>query len=415
MINYNFLKTLNILYIQNDETIKNDFLKMVNTIFDNIICVNNGKDGVSKFKENKNNSFSIDVIISDIDIPDIDGIKILEEIRKDDLEIPLILITNNQESKKLLGAIKFNATDYLPISVSKQNLIVSIQKACIPMNYDKFKENMEEELEKLISAINDVALVTKTDLNGNISFANKYFCDTSGYTKKEIIGQNYNLIRADKTETIQIKDLFNTIKQGKVWEGKMKYISKTKDIFFGYLTIIPVTNPLDNNIKEYMWIRFLSTEEEIEQSEFKKKVVQNIHSSRRINLEARAEIDILFKELDRCKTIDFVKYSLYEEKKRTSKFMNQIAFYKKEKKSKEENIRLLSERARVKMNGVVLSEKKASLKKDEAVNILEVLVNELDLKNKNIKELIKELNNQVNLIDELNSIIIRKEKILGLT
>ena len=415
MINYNFLKTLNILYIQNDETIKNDFLKMVNTIFDNIICVNNGKDGVSKFKENKNNSFSIDVIISDIDIPDIDGIKILEEIRKDDLEIPLILITNNQESKKLLGAIKFNATDYLPISVSKQNLIVSIQKACIPMNYDKFKENMEEELEKLISAINDVALVTKTDLNGNISFANKYFCDTSGYTKKEIIGQNYNLIRADKTETIQIKDLFNTIKQGKVWEGKMKYISKTKDIFFGYLTIIPVTNPLDNNIKEYMWIRFLSTEEEIEQSEFKKKVVQNIHSSRRINLEARAEIDILFKELDRCKTIDFVKYSLYEEKKRTSKFMNQIAFYKKEKKSKEENIRLLSERARVKMNGVVLSEKKASLKKDEAVNILEVLVNELDLKNKNIKELIKELDNQVNLIYELNSIIIRKEKILGLT
>ena len=415
MINYNFLKTLNILYIQNDENTKKDFLKMVNTLFDNVICANNGKDGISKFKENKNDSFLIDIIISDLDIPDMDGIEVLEKIREDDLEIPIILITNNQETQKLLRAIKFKVVDYLPKNVNKRDLVSSIQKACIPRHYDKFKKNMEEDLEKLISAINDVALVSKTDLNGNITFANKYFCDTSGYTKKEIIGQDYNLIRADKSETIQIKDLFNTIKQGKVWEGKMKYISKTKDIFFGYLSIIPIINPLDNSIKEYMWIRFLSTQEEIEQNEFKKKVVQNIHSSRRINLEARAEIDKLFKELDRCKTIDFVKYSVYEEKKRTSKFINQIAFYKKEEKSKEENIKSLSEKASVKIKSIVEAEKKASVKKDEAVNSLDVLVNELDLKNKNIKELIKELDKQMSLIDELKVTITRKERILGLT
>lgn len=415
MINYNFLKTLNILCIQNNENIKNDFLKMLSTLFDNIICVSNGKEGISKFEENKKDSFSIDLIISDMDIPDINGIEILEKIRQIDLEIPLIFITNNQDTQKLLEAIKFNATDYLPINVSKKELINSIQKACVPRYSDKFKKNMEEDLEKLIAAINDVALVTKTDLNGNITFANKYFCETSGYTKKEIIGKDYNLIRVDKTVNMQIEDLFNTIKQGKVWEGKMKYISKTKDIFFGYLTIIPVVNPLDNNIKEYMWIRFLSTEEEIEQSEFKKKVVHNMHSSRRINLEARAEIDDLFKELDRCKTIDFIKYSLYEEKKRTSKFMNQIAFYKKERKTKEENIEHLNERAINKMQSVVASEKKASIKKDEAVNHLNILVNELDLKNKDIKELIKELDNQMNLIDELKIVITRKERILGLT
>jgi len=414
MINYNFLKTLNILYIESDKSIKEDFLKMIDGLFCNIIYADSGKDGINKFIENKDKSFLIDVILSDIDMPDIDGIEVLKKIREEDLEIPIILITNNLEPEKLLKAIKYKATDYLSKPITKKGLISSIEKVSKTGHYDKFKKDMEGDLEELITAINDVALVTKTNLDGKITFVNKYFSDTVEYTKKEIMGETHDLIREEKINTIQIKELWNEIKLGKVWEGKMRNISKTKEIFFSYLTIIPIFDILDNSIKEYMWIRFLSTEEEIEQNEFKKKVAQNIHSSRRINLEARAEIDGLFKILDRCKSIEFVKYSLIEEKRRTSKFINQISFYKKELKTKEKNIKELTEKASIKIKSVVETEKSVRAKRDIAIDSLNVLVSELDLKNQDIKSLTKELDNQMILIDELKASITRKERKLGL-
>lgn len=414
MINYKFLKTLNILYIENDENLKKDFLKKINSLFNNIICANDGKDAIKIFIEKDSSSFSFDVIISDIDMPDMDGIELIEKIREEDFEVPIILITNNLESNKLLKAIKYNVTDYLPTTVVKRELISSIQRACKTKHKDNFIKDMEEDLEELISAINEVALVSKTDLNGNITFVNKYFCDTVGYTKKEIIGQNHNLIRDDKSSDIQIKELWHTIRLGKVWEGKMRNLTKVKEVFFGYLTVIPIFNPLDNSIEEYMWIRFLSTEEDLEQSEFKKKVAQNMHSSRRINLEAREEIDRLFKELDRYKSIEFVKYSLIEEKRRTSKFINQISFYKKEIKTKEKNIKELSQKASFKIKSVVETEKNVRAKKDEAVGSLNELINKLDLKNQDIKSLTKELDNQMMLIEELQATITRKERKLGL-
>jgi PAS domain S-box-containing protein len=414
MINYNFLKTLNILYIENDKNIKKDFLKTIDGLFNNVICADNASDAINKFIENKNNSFLIDVVISEIDIPVINGIEVLEKIREEDLEIPIILLTNNLEPDKLLQAIKYKAKDYLCKPVLKKELLVSIQKACKVRHYDKFKKDMEGDLEELISAINDVALVSKTDLKGKITFVNKYFCDTVGFTKKEVMGQTHDLIRDDKSNTIQIKELWNTIKLGKVWEGKVRNISKTKEVFFTYLTIIPILDPLDNSIKEYMWIRFLSTEEEIEQNEFKKRVAQNIHSSRRINLEAREEIDRLFKELDICKSIKFIKYSLIEEKKRTSKFINQISFYKKELKNKEKDIHELSNKASAKIINVVKTEKSVRVKKDIAVKNLNELVSELDLKNKYIKSLTKELDNQIIIIEELKVSITKKERKLNL-
>jgi len=415
LINYKFLKTINILYIQNDENIKKDFLRLMDGLFNKVICVNKGKDGIEEFIKNKEESFIFDLIICDIDLPDISGIEIIRSIRNEDSEIPIILHTDNTEEEKLFEVIKYNITDYLPKNSSKKTLIDSVQKASRTRHHDKFMEDIEEDLEELINAINDVALVNKTDIEGNITFANKYFCETSGYCQEEIIGQNHSLIRAKDVNVEQVKDMTNTMKLGKVWEGKMKYISKNKEIFFAYLTIIPIRNSFNNDIKEFMWIRFISTDEEIEQSKFKKKVVQSIHSSRRINLEARAEIDTLFKQLDKCKELECIKGSLFEEKKRVSKFANQIAYYKKELKTKEDNLRIISQNAREKINSLLLKTKKTTPDtKVKSVNNVEVLCTKLNIKNKSINELTKELDNQIGFIEELELQIDNEEEKLSL-
>ena len=372
MINFNLLKTLNILYIQSNEDIKKDFLVMIDGLFNNVICANNAKEGISTFVENKEENILIDVVISDIDMPDINGIEMIKTIKNEDLNIPIILITNNTQSEILLEAIKYKVTDYLPISVRKKEFMLSIQKACQLRYREKFNKELEGNLEELICVINDVALVSKTDLNGKITFVNKYYCDTTGYSNNELLGQSH-----DFTE-----ELWDKIKQGKVWEGKKRSVTKNQKVFFEYLNVIPIFNPLNNSIKEYMWISFISTEEEIEQNEFKKKVAQNMDSSRRINTEAREEIDSLFKTLERRKSNEFIKYNLTQEKRKAIIFQKNISSY---------------------LNRISLKEKE----------LLELINNEkkyednydsLDkFENQDIDYLTEELDNQIMILEELQT------------
>ena len=373
MINFNLLKTLNILYIQSKQNIKKDFLLMIEGLFNNVICADNAKDGISKFIENKNSSSLIDIVISDIDMPDITGIEILKRIKNKDFNIPIILITNNTQADLLLEAIKYKVTDYLPIDVEKKEFLHSIQKTSQIRYSEKFKEEIELNTEELIRVINDVALVSKTNLDGKITFVNKYFCDITGYLEKELLGQSHDIS----------EELWNKIKKVKVWEGKKRTVSKTKEVFFEYLNVIPIFDPLNKNITEYMWISFISTEEEIEENEFKKKVAQNMNSSRRINTQARDEIDRLFKELKRRKNNESIKDTISVEKRKTLNFINEITSYTKKVSLKEKQILELN------------SENRENDDKYENAAILN------KYKNQDIEYLSDELDNQIITLEEL--------------
>ena len=376
MINFNLLKTLNILYIQSNENIKKDFLLMINGLLNNVICANTAKEGIALFIENQN---SIDLVISDIDMPDDNGIEILKGIKKEDFSIPIILITDNSQDDLLLEAIKYKVRDYLPTSVRKDELISSIQKAYKIRYIEKFKVEMESNFEELIRVINDVALVSKTDIDGKITFVNKYFCNTTEYSEDEIIGQKHDLT----------EELYDNMKLGRIWEGKKRSITKSNKIFFEYLNVIPIFNSLNNSIKEYMWISFVSTEEEIEQSEFKKKVEQNINSSRRINIEAREEIDRLFKELEKRKNSDFSRYAVTQEKTKKIRLLKEIASY----------------RNKISLRQKQILEFKSNSEKNDYRN--DEFNNSLKFKNQDIDYLTDELDNQIMILEELQ----KKKKI----
>ncbi len=54
---------------------------------------------------------------------------------------------------------------------------------------------MKRELEQYMKAVENSNIVSKTDINGIITFVNDEFCKISGYSKEELIGQNHNIVR----------------------------------------------------------------------------------------------------------------------------------------------------------------------------------------------------------------------------
>ena len=397
MFNNSFLKKLNILFIESNTEDREHFSNILYKFFNNVVVCSNGKDGIDNFLE-KRQEYFLDIIICDKTLEDITGIEVLKKIREIDSEIPFIITSPKIEVDDLLIAIKYKATDYLSKPINGKDMIFCIERVCHNKYHERLKLLMQEDLEELRAVINEVALVSKTDLEGNITFINSYFTEITGYSQDEIIGQNRLILKDENTSALIYKDLFEKVKEGIVWEGKLKDISKTKEEYYIYLTVLPIYDKKNSNITEFMWISFLTTEAELEEKEFKKRVVKNMYENRRINTESRQKIDELMNQISGYSNI---KTLLNEEKERKGKFTNQINFYENELKVMEEKIKEISEKASQKIKQVVSAEKEVREKKDKAIFLLNDVTIELEDKNKKVKKLTKELSAQMNLIKKL--------------
>ena len=75
-------------------------------------------------------------------------------------------------------------------------------------------------------------IITKTDLKGVITYANQDFCRISGFTEQQLIGQHHNIVRHPDMPSAAFADLWNTVKQGKPWNGLVKNRCKNGDFYW---------------------------------------------------------------------------------------------------------------------------------------------------------------------------------------
>jgi len=411
VFNYAFLKKLDILYIESDVEENNYLTDMLCKQFRNVISEKLGNEGLKKFKENKEQDFDIDIIIVNEKLEDLSGLEVLSKIREINKNIPVIITTCKIETKSLLQSIEHQATDYLQKPINAKDLVFSVENVCQNKYHDKLRKQAQKDLEDIIDVINEVALVIKTDENGNILYANNYFCEISSYSYEELVNHNYEILKDPASNELVFKKLWETVFKAEPWEGKIRFISKDNEFFYVYLTVVPLVDKKTSQIKEYMWVSFLATQDELEQKEFKKKAAKNIQANRRINTQAREKIDELINKLSFYRNIEM---QIKTEKERNAKFTNQIIFYKKELSQLDKKLKETSQKASIKIKKVVSDEKVVREKKDKAVTELKGLTKELDLKNKTIKELTKELDEQVKTIEKLMASIERKEEQIGI-
>jgi len=83
-------------------------------------------------------------------------------------------------------------------------------------------------------------LVSETDSNGIITFANDDFCTYAGYTLEELIGKPHSIVRHADMPKAAFKDLWESIQSGKRWRGFVKNLSKNGSYYWVYATVFPI-------------------------------------------------------------------------------------------------------------------------------------------------------------------------------
>jgi len=96
-------------------------------------------------------------------------------------------------------------------------------------------------------------IISRTDLNGIITYVNETFAHISGYEPDELIGKPHNIIRHPDMPKSAFVDLWETIRSGKTWEGYVKNLRKDRGYYWVYARISQVIK--DGEVVEYKSLR----------------------------------------------------------------------------------------------------------------------------------------------------------------
>jgi aerotaxis receptor len=91
-----------------------------------------------------------------------------------------------------------------------------------------------------VEVLDDHAIVSKTDLDGNITYVNPYFTEISGFSEQELLGAPQNIVRHPDMPAEAFADLWASIKSGTPWTGMVKNRCKNGDFYWVRANVTPI-------------------------------------------------------------------------------------------------------------------------------------------------------------------------------
>ncbi|OEZ02534.1 MULTISPECIES: PAS domain-containing protein [Stenotrophomonas] len=107
---------------------------------------------------------------------------------------------------------------------------------------------------QLLNALENVMVISTTDLKGNITYANDLFCTLTGFKREELIGQPHSMVRHPDVPKAVYKDMWDTIKAGKTWTGIVPNLGKGGVLYVVDTTVQPLFDEA-GQITSYISIR----------------------------------------------------------------------------------------------------------------------------------------------------------------
>jgi len=182
-----------------------------------------------------------------------------------------LLITPFLFEGKTMGVIEIGRlTDFNDIE--KEFINTSINSIAIAVNTAFNQEALREFLEKIQSqkgemeisaleieqqlhSLNQAAILSIADANGDIIYANDNFCKISKYSKEELVGNNHRMLKSGKQPDGLFIGMWKSIISGRTWKGEI--LNKAKDgTFYWVDTTITPFKGVDGKIEKYVAIRF---------------------------------------------------------------------------------------------------------------------------------------------------------------
>lgn len=266
-------KELKVLYVEDDPTLREEISLFLSDIFPHIDLANNGEEGLLKLAQNHYH-----LVITDIRMPIMDGIEMIEKIKELYPQQPILVTSAHNESEYLVKLINLGVNNFITKPLQSEQILnvlyYIVEKIHQEQLLNQYKQNLESANEKLKKfthmqsksldlktsflraykeALDKATIVSITNKDGIITDVNENFCKATGYSKDEIVGQNYKIMTHPSTNPAIYDEIWEALLAKKTWQGLIISQTRTLEPLYHYKTIVPIFDSQDNII-EYISI-----------------------------------------------------------------------------------------------------------------------------------------------------------------
>jgi YesN/AraC family two-component response regulator len=265
------LRQTKILFAGDNDELRKTQLEVFNRLFKKVYTAKDGREAIKVFLENKN---EIDVIVSDINMLEFDGLHVASKIREVST-VPIILVSVYTDPHYTLKAIDLKIEKYLVKPVTINDIINAIEVSVkfhqkqeqekLVVNYLKTNSKKNaKDLEELISEnkklenqnykneliLDNYVISFTTDNKGIILRTSKYFCELMRFSEDELIGISVNSLRSKDAQTNITKKMLEVIKAKNSITYSCPFVTKNNLTFDFHILMIPLYND-DEMVSEY--------------------------------------------------------------------------------------------------------------------------------------------------------------------
>ena len=161
------LDELTLLYIEDDNELREQFMRILKPKFKEIYEASNGLQALERYKQ-----YSPDMMVVDINLPYMDGLEVIERVRKHDKITPIVILSAYSDERKLLRAIKLGLSEYLIKPVPHKKLLTLLESMALINQNEIENKNIIllqngyfwKKKEKILCYGDEMILLTKREI-----------------------------------------------------------------------------------------------------------------------------------------------------------------------------------------------------------------------------------------------------------
>ncbi|MBC8019247.1 MAG: EAL domain-containing protein, partial [Verrucomicrobia bacterium] len=237
-----------LLTIDDEEAVRSSIAAFFEDCGFSVLQACDGREGIEMI-----HAMRPDVVITDLRMPHVDGLEVVDEIKRIDGNLPVIVLSGTGVLADAVLALRRGAWDYLPKPVLDLLELEMVVARCLERahlvrenrdhhcNLERLVEQRTVELRKLTAAVEQSAnSVIITAVDGTIEYVNPKFCQTSGYTFDEAAGQTPRILKSGRQPDSHYEEMWNTISSGQEWQGEFCNKAKNDRLYWELCSIAPI-------------------------------------------------------------------------------------------------------------------------------------------------------------------------------
>lgn len=405
-MNRDFVKELTLLYIEDDEQLRKELSSQFEKNFKEVFVATNEVEALEKFRNNE-----IDFIICDINLPRKNTIEFLSEVKIKDSTIPILIVTTSTNQEYVFSCLKIGVTDYFVKPFEPIEFVEKIEKILDNLEKERELDFYNETIKDYMDTIGKVAVVSIFDLEYKLVYFNDFLIEVSKYDFEELVSFDFfSLLHPDLSKEF-IKKITDDLENGQSYKGNLKYISKDKDTFYANTTIVPIKDNSEK-IEKYICVKFITTKEENERREFKKRILYDFQETKRVYKVAQDKINELTLQISKFENYEKKLYVLDKIQENNQRFAKEISLLESIIKELDEKQTVFTKEVNAKIKAI--SESALNLKKYEIKSEQKIVEIKKDIKVREqiIEKIEKELDEKSTKIEDLQDVLKhRKEQL----